>query len=153
MKKLTIAALVAAQLASVAPAPAADLIDTREQESTRTGSFAGARLRISLDREPRERVRAGLTIAPTTQSVRADGATRLRIGEGLEYGVTDRRGPALALAGRPVRELAEGPRGPDGQRKNVSTLGWVAIGVGVVVVGFVGFSLWVLHNVNKEDDG
>ena len=43
MKKIVIAALLSAQLA--APAAAADLIDSHS-EGTRTGSFAGARLRL-----------------------------------------------------------------------------------------------------------
>ena len=151
MKKITIAALVAAQLASAAPAGAADLIDLAGPNATRIGSFAGARLRISLDREPRERVRAGLTVAPTAQSVRADGVSRLRIGEGVEYGLTDRRGPTLSLGGRPVSELSPGGRGPDGQRRNVSTLGWVAIGVGVVLVGVVGYGLWLTNELNDNE--
>ncbi|HYG29219.1 MAG TPA: hypothetical protein VD887_03280 [Allosphingosinicella sp.] len=151
MKKLTIIALVASQLAAAAPASAADLIDSAAQDSTRMGSFAGARLRISLDREPRERVRAGLTLAPTALAVRADGATRLRIGEGVEFGLSERRGPALSLNGRTISELAEGPRGPDGRRQNVSTLGWVAIGVGVVVVGVAGYAIWLTHEMNSNE--
>ncbi|MEA3041947.1 MAG: hypothetical protein QOC65_1436 [Sphingomonadales bacterium] len=151
MKKLTIAALVAAQLASAAPASAAELIDADAPATSRMGSFAGARLRISLDREPRERVRAGLAIAPTTLGVRADGATRLSIGDGLEFGLSDRRGPALSLSGRPVSELAGGGRGPDGQRRNVSTVGWVAIGVGVVVVGVAGYALWITHELGQNE--
>lgn len=149
MKKILIAALLGAQLA--APAAAADLIEDVRSEGTRTGSFAGARLRISLDGAPRERVRAGLTLAPTTHSLRG-GAARMRIGEGLEYGLTDRRGPALSLAGRPVGELAQGPRGPDGSRQNVSTLGWVAIGAGVVLVAVVGYGIWLTSELNDPHD-
>ena len=151
MKKLTIAALVAAQLASAAPARAADLIEAAGPDSTRIGSFAGARLRISLDREPRERVRAGLTIASTAQSLRADGAARLRISDGLEFGVTDRRGPALSLSGQPVNRLVAGGAGPNGERRNVSTLGWVGIGVGVVLVGVVGYGLWLNHELSSNE--
>jgi len=151
MKKLTMIALVASQLATAAPAGAAELIDSAGQDTTRMGSFAGARIRISLDREPRERVRAGLTIAPTALAVRADGAARRRIGEGVEFGLSDRRGPSLSLSGRPVSELAEGPRGPDGRRQNVSTVGWVAIGVGVVVVGVAGYAIWLTHEMNSNE--
>lgn len=131
MRKLMIAALLAGQAAT--PAVAADLVDTRS-ENVRQGAFAGARLRISLDREARERVRAGVTIAPTRHDVRSDGTARLRLGEGLEFGATERGAPALTLAGQPVRDLAA-PVGPAGTSRNISTIGWVAIGVGVVAVG------------------
>ncbi len=151
MKKLMIAALLAAQVA--VPAQAADLVDTRASEGTRQGAFAGARLRVSLDAEPRERVRAGLTLAPTRHDLSGDGSARLRIGEGLEFGMTDRRAPGLSLAGRPVSEIAQGANGPDGQRRNVSTVGYVAIGVGVVLVAAIGYGLWLDHELsNNEGD-
>ncbi|HEX8654430.1 MAG TPA: hypothetical protein VF693_04310 [Allosphingosinicella sp.] len=151
MKRIAIGALVAAQLASAVPASAAELIDSAAPSSNRMGSFAGARLRISLDREPRERIRAGFAIAPTTLGVRADGATRLRIGEGVEFGLSERRGPALSLNGRTVNELAGGRPGPDGQRQNVSTAGWVAIGVGTVVVAVAGYWIWFTHEMNSNE--
>jgi hypothetical protein len=147
MKKLTIGALVAAQLASVAPAGAAQLLDSAGASSTRVGGFAGARLRISLDPKPRERVRAGLTIAPTSLSLRADGATRFRTGEGVEYGVSDLSKPELSLSGRRVSELVQSGRGPGGERRNLSTTGLVAIGVGVVLVGA---GLLYAHELSKS---
>jgi opacity protein-like surface antigen len=151
MKKLTIAALLAAQLA--VPAQAADLVDTRGVEETRQGAFAGARLRVSLDAQPRERVRAGLTLAPTRHDLRGDGSARLRFGEGLEFGLSDRRAPGLSLAGRPVAEIVQGAGGPQGDRRNVSTAGWIGIGVGVVAVAVVGYGLWLNHELsNNEGD-
>jgi hypothetical protein len=139
MKKVMIAALLAAQLA--VPAQAADLVDTRASEGMRPGGFAGARIRISLDAEPRERVRAGVTIAPTRHDMRGDGSARLRFGEGLEFGFSERRSASFSFAGEPVRDLVS-PVGPDGKRSNVSTVGWVAIGVGVAAVTV--FSLYAL---------
>lgn len=143
LKKIAIAALISGQLAS--PAMAADLVDGRT-ESVRTGAFAGLRLRVSLDAEPQERVRGGLTFAPTRHDVATDGSARLRMGEGLEYGLSDRRAPELRFAGRPVRELAVGP---NGRRQNISTIGWVAIGV--VVVG-VGAAAWFIDAMNDASD-
>lgn len=137
MKKLTIAALVAAQLASVAqPAMAADLV---QQETPRMGAFAGARLRIPLGgaREER-RLRAGLTLAPTMRNQGADGASRLSFGEGLEFGIAGREPARLSLAGVPVNRLARSGTGPDGQRLGISTIGWIAIGVGTAIVIVVG---------------
>lgn len=134
MKKLMMAALVAGQLATAAtPAAAADLVDTRSDTVMQPGGFAGARLRIALDGAPPERVRAGVTIAPTRHDVRGDGSATLRIGEGLEYGVSERRAPGFSFAGQPVRDIVS-PVGPNGQRQNISTVAWVAIGVGVVAV-------------------
>ena len=131
MKKVIIAALVASQLAI--PAQAADLVDTRASEGMRPGGFAGARIRVSLDAEPRERIRAGLTVAPTRHDLSGDGSARLRFGEGLEFGLSERRPAGFSFAGEPVRDLVS-PIGPDGNRRNISTVAWVGIGVGVLAV-------------------
>jgi opacity protein-like surface antigen len=139
MKKLMIAALLAAQIA--VPAQAADLVDARTSEGMRPGGFAGARLRVSLDAEPRDRVRAGLTVAPTRHDLRGDGSSALRFGEGLEFGMSERRAAGFSFAGQPVRDIVS-PVGPDGERRNISTVGWVAIGAGVVAVTV--FSLYAL---------
>lgn len=132
MKKLTIAALLAGQMATaVPPAIAAPLEDHPSLTDQRRGAFIGARLRIPLDGARDERrLRAGLTLAPTVRTRNADGAGRLRFGEGLELGVAGREPVRLSLAGRPIDRMA----GPDGERLGVSTLGWIAIGVGASVV-------------------
>lgn len=151
MKKILIAALIAAQVAS--PAAAAELVRDSSAQERRMGAFAGASLRVSLDGAARERVRGGLSVAPTMHDVRADGTARLRVGEGLELGLSDRRGPALSFAGQPVSAIVQGARGPDGDRRNISTLGWVGIGVGVVLVGVIGYGLWLDHELsNNEGD-
>ena len=132
MKKIAITALIVAQTAS--PAAAAELIDARA-DSVRPGAFAGARLRISLDSGPRERVRAGLTLAPTRHVLRTNGSNRLRFGEGVELGSGERGGPQVLVAGQPIRHVVEGGGAPEGARSNMSTVAWVAIGVGVLAVG------------------
>ena len=141
MKKMTIAALVAAQLmTSARPALAADLTDTQAQ---RMGAFAGFRVRLPLDGSADTRaVRAGITLAPTLQSQSRGGEIRTRFGEGLELGIASDEPIRLALAGTPVSRLAQGPAGPDGQRAGVSTIAWVAIGVGVVAI-----SLFALYGL------
>ena len=141
MKKLTIIAMLAAQLLSSAqPALAADLTDAQAQ---RMGAFAGFRVRVPLDGAADTRaVRAGLTLAPTLQSQSRTGEIRTRFGEGLELGISGDRPVRLALAGTPVSRLAQGPAGPDGQRAGVSTVAWVAIGVGVVAI-----SLFALYGL------
>ena len=141
MKRLMIAALLASQaLAAAQPAMAAEQTGGRTQQM---GAFGGIRLRVPLDGRAGERqVRAGLTLAPTLQTRNARGETRTRIGEGLELGFNGDDRVRLTLAGAPVSRLAQGEAEPDGRRAGVSTLGWVAIGVGVVVV--TGAGLWAL---------
>lgn len=143
MKKLTIIALVAAQVTAVAqPAMAAELTDGRTQAM---GAFAGARLRVPLDGRTGEReVRAGLALAPTLQSRSASGETRTRIGEGLELGFNGDDRLRLSLAGQDMRRLgaAQADEEEDEDRGGPSTLGWIAIGVGAVAV--TGAGLWAL---------
>jgi hypothetical protein len=149
MKKLLISAVLGAQLVPfAAPARAADLVAGAERQEARMGAFAGGRLRIALGGEGRERVRAGLTVAPALHRA-ADGATRLRIGEGLEYGLTERRPLGVSLAGY---RMADARQAAEGQRHNVSTTGWVAIGVGVVVLTGVAVFGWMVHEGNKQTD-
>ena len=136
--RTTIALLAAVQaLAAATPVQAAELSPDRSAASQRSGGFAGARLRVPLGRAGRETVRAGLAVAPVVQDARTDGSLRTRFGEGLELGFAGSAEPRLALGGTPVRQLVGGRAGPDGRRLGVSTFGWVAIGVGVVVVAVV----------------
>ena len=98
MRKMTIAALLAAQILGAAqPAFAADFASGQEQ---RVGGFAGFRLRIALDGPERRQVRAGLALAPTLGIRDFRGATRSRIGEGVEFGYRSGRPLALSIAGR-----------------------------------------------------
>ena len=135
MKRMTITGLIAAQLLTAAqPALAADLADSRSRTSE-TGLFAGFRLRVPLAGETgRQPVRAGFAVAPTVQSRALDGGeVRTRFGEGLEFGFNGREQVGLSLAGTPVSRLIQGPDSPQGEKAGVSTIGWVAIGVGALV--------------------
>ena len=137
MKKLMIMALLGSQLMTVAqPAFAAELTENRTQQM---GAFAGLRLRVPLDGNLQQRqVRAGLAVAPLMHSRAMNGETRLRIGEGVELGITGREPVQLSLAGTPVNRLAQGPAGPDGRRMGISTIGWIAIGIGAAAIIIVG---------------
>jgi hypothetical protein len=139
MKKLLIAALLAAQLT---PAAAAEFAPTRETDA---GAFAGVRLRVSLDGAAGERrVSAGLTVAPALRTRDNGGEVRTRIGEGIELGVASNEPVRLSIAGTPVSRLTSRGDAPQGRRAGVSTLGWVAIGVGaVLVVGLTAGYLWI----------
>jgi len=137
MKKLTIAALVAAQLGAAAPARAADLdgpfVDNRR------GAFVGITLRARSG-GPDSGYRAGLTLAPTSHS-RIGANSRMAIGEGLELGVSPGQRPMVTLAGQRLDRMSLFGERPEGDRQNMSTIAKVAIVAGVVViVGFVAFA-------------
>src|SRR5207237_7401950 len=132
MKKLLIAALVAGQvLTTAAPAFAQNYAPVWETE---TGMFSGVRLRVPFGGAAREPVRAGRAFAPTTRTEHQDGRVRTRVGEGLEFGMVGREPMQFSVAGTPVNRLAQGRTGPDGRRLGVSTVGWIAIGVGASLV-------------------
>jgi hypothetical protein len=99
------------------------------------GAFAGARFRLQLG--PTLEARAGLALAPLGRSVGHDGAVRMRLGEGLALELGRKQPLSLTLSGTRLDQLRFGPSGknvPPGDRKGFSTLGYVAIGVGVVLV-------------------
>lgn len=136
MRKLTIAALVASQMMAAMPAAAADLEGPFVDD--RRGAFAGIRLRATLGGRD-EGYRAGLTIAPTSHS-RMGANSRTAIGEGLDLGISPGTRPTVTLAGRRLDRMSLYGEPVGGERKNVSTLGKVAIVAGVlVVVGAVAF--------------
>ncbi len=134
MRQYLAAALVTAQIATAAqPAMAADLGE-RGTVAQRQGAFAGARLRIPLNGSRAGKAQAGLTVAPIVQGRQADGSIRTRFGEGVELRLTGETGPQMAFGGRSLAQLTEGRTGPDGRKLGVSTIGWIAIGVGVAAV-------------------
>jgi hypothetical protein len=136
MKRLTIAGLLSAQLATAQPAFAAELAEARTQQ---TGGFAGFRMRVPLDGAADERrLRAGLTLAPTLHSRTAAGESQLRFGEGIELGIAGRQPLRLTLAGQDLGRLGAQEGEQDEDRGGPSTLGWIAIGVGTLAVIVVG---------------
>ncbi len=143
LKKMLVGGLIAAQV-FVPPLAAAEL---GLRESNRVGAFAGVRMRLPLDGQSSDRqMRAELALAPAVHSRSGEGQGRTRFGDGLSFGIRRDQVPELRLAGTRIDRLGLAPNGsaPDGQRAGVSTLGWVAIGLGataVVVIG-VGY-LWL----------
>lgn len=155
MRLAIIAGLVAGQiLVTAQPVAAADFAEGRSIE---TGAFAGLRVRVPLGADPERRgITAGLTVAPTMRSTTMDGRSRLGIGEGIELGIRQRENVTLRLAGTRFDRIgiAPGNRAPEGPRANVSTLGWIAIGVGTIVLtAAVGVAVLV-HEIqeNEYDD-
>jgi hypothetical protein len=142
-----ISALIAGQVALAAqPAAATGLVAGDERE---VGAFAGLSLRVPLDGHAGERrPQLGLAFAPTVRTQNLQGAARTRIDQGVELGFTGDQRVRLSLAGTPVSRLAQGREGPDGRRLGVSSLGWMAIGVGDVAVGA---AAWFYFTITDED--
>lgn len=141
MKKAAVALIVATQLlAPLAPASAAMGFDSPEQ--TRMGAFAGARFRLALGGADRGRAKLGLTLAPTRQTLAADGRRLLRFGEGIELGFVNGEPFAARLGGQ---RLADAGASADTRerRMGVSTIGAAGIAAGAIVAGLVIYALAV----------
>jgi hypothetical protein len=137
--------LVAGQLTFAAqPALAATL---GPGEQTRIGAFGGVQLRVPLGGARAEAPRASLGIAPVARTQDLNGAGRTRIGEGLQLSLEPNRPVTLYLAGTRLDRLGMAPSGetPGGERAGISTLGWVGIGVGALVVVAAGVGFWFLE--------
>jgi len=152
MKTIAIAALITSQIGLAAqPALAADLTDHRGAMAQRQGAFAGARLRVPLGGGKSNKVRAGLAVAPLVQGRSNSGEIRTRFGEGVEFGIAGREHkPGLSIAGTPVSQLAQGKSGPTGDRKGVSTIGWVAIGIGTAAALWLGTTYLIYKNSDED---
>jgi hypothetical protein len=86
-----------------------------------------------------------------TQARQSDGSLRTRFGEGLEFGVSGDDKVGLSFA--PLARLSEGKAGPNGRKAGVSTIGWVAIGVGTVAVVVLGaYALCASETICNFDD-
>jgi len=149
MKRRMIGALLGAQLLTAAqPAMAAEVNAVRD---THMGAFGGVRIRLPLDGDVRDRqLRAGLTVAPTLQSRMPDGETRLRIGEGLEFGVRGSEPARLSFAGRDLRRLAAQSGDGDDDGGGLPTGAWIAGGIVLVAIGAVVFAAITLENASDD---
>ena len=146
MKKVLIAALVAAQPLATWPASAAE-IGLREQP--RAGAFAGIRLRIALDGVERDRqIRAGLTVAPTRHGRDSRGGARMQIGEGVEYGFRSGRQPSFSIAGQDLARARRAAAQGEEEGGGTSTWVWVAVGVAAAGIG-VGLFYKVLDDASE----
>ena len=142
MRSMIFPWLVAGQLAfATTPAFAAGLAPG---EQTRVGVFTGFQLNVPLGGSRAEPPRASLGIAPLAHSQGLDGAAQTRIGEGLQLSLEPDRPVTLNLAGTRLDRLglAPGAQAPEGQRAGISTLGWVGIGAGALIVVAGGVAFW-----------
>ena len=113
--------------------------DWRNQVTdTRPGAFVGARIRLPLGGgTDAGRPNAALTIAPAVRSVSAEGEIRTRTGEGISLNLASASGMTLTLAGvraDPALGFTPGRKTSAGQKLGLSDAGWVAVGVGGVLL-------------------
>jgi hypothetical protein len=161
---IAITALLSASAAQAARDPGLMLHDTHA-DSRRIGAGAqvsltlplGGAVRASERAEPQLSLSAGPSVVRSGSTI-AVGA-RSTVVPLTELAVRPGHSTTWSLAGQPLaasystaalRERSD--RGPDGERNNISTLGAVAIGVGVVVI--VGAVLFVdaVRDANRNSD-
>jgi len=134
MKSITLASFVAAQIFASGPATAASP-DQMASAHVDGGMFAGARLRVPLGGASPPKPRLMLSLAPMMRSQSADGRVQLRFGEGMAIGPGEGRALRISLAGQPLSAFAPRAAKVDTANANgISTIGWVAIGAGVLLV-------------------
>lgn len=144
MKTLVITAVIAGQIGLAAqPALAATIEDQRASQQ-QVGTFAGARLRLTLGGEKAARPGLGLGVAGVTQSRAPDGETRMHFSDGVQLGYSSDRRLGLMVAGKSLKAhkaaLQSDQEDDDGD--GISTLGWVGIiAGGVLIVGGIGVAL------------
>jgi hypothetical protein len=165
MKKLTIGALLAAQLLGAAqPISAAPLDNDRiglgEQHR---GTFIGARFRIPFGGENAGRPRAALSLSAVDHGRQADGGMRTRFAEGIELGVSPNRPLTLSIGGASfARRLAaaqgEEQQPADNRGRQARTGGKILKGlavvaiIGVAVIGGLYLALTVACDDNRCDE-
>lgn len=146
MKKLTVGALLAAQLLGAAqPLLAApldnDRIGSGEQHR---GTFIGARFRVPFGGEDAGRPRAALSLTSVDHGRQMDGRVRTRFAEGIELGVSPNRPLTLSVGGASLaRRLAAAPgeeQPPTDNRERQNRTGRTVL-KGLAVVAIVGVAV------------
>jgi hypothetical protein len=144
-------ALVGLVLANIVAAPIQAAGWENQATDVRPGAFVGARVMLPLGGQAPARPRATLAIAPTLSRISDDGMIQTQIGEGLALNLQGKSKATLTVAGIRADEAFEDRMGEDNW-SGVSTGGWIAIGVGTVLVaGAIGAALFVdAVNDNSE---
>lgn len=153
MKYLVSAVLVAAQLAATAqPAFAAEV---RREATAATGTFGGLRLRMPLGGTRAERApHLGLAFAPTLHSMGESGEAHMRIGEGLELGLSERRPTlGLSIAGRRLG-AAQGENSDENEDDDggIDTGEALLIAGGVLVLAAGAGLIWLVDAMNDASE-
>ena len=123
-----LAAMLASQ--SVAAAPETAMLFTDHQR----GTFVGARLRLPLGNKT-EKPSLGLAFTGMERGKTGE----LHFSRGLELGLSNDHRLNLSVSGKPLNTLRpnltqHSGQVPHGQKAGVSTVGWIAIGVGAALI-------------------
>jgi hypothetical protein len=143
MKQVLIASLLAAQVMTT-PAFAASLEDHPAAAQSRSGAFAGARIRIGFGGRDHGKARAGLTLAPMSRSATADGVIQRRFAEGIEYGFRGNERAQLSIAGQLIEKRrlgAQDDKDEDDDDGGIPT--WALVAGGVVIAAGVGLAIFI----------
>lgn len=166
MKKLTIGALLAAQLLGAAqPIAAAPLDNDRIGMGEQyRGTFIGARFRVPFGGENAGQPRAALSLTAVDHGRRADGGVRTRFAEGIELGLSPNRPLTLSIGGASFASRLAAAQGGEEQQpadnrgrqartggKILKGLAVVAI-IGVAVIGGLYLALTVACDGNRCDE-
>jgi len=106
------------------------------------GIFLGATMKVGRNSHFRAREAVSLKMAGTS---RTSSSHELAIEEGLELGFSPNRRLQLSIGGQAVSDIK-------GRRNNLSTLGAIGIGVGVLAVIGAIVVANEIHDANHEDD-
>jgi len=139
-------------LASLVAMPVQAMAAQYDGSDTRMGTFAGARFQVPLGAKTASKPRAALAIAPTMSRISGGAIVRTNIGEGIALNFGGK--PTLTLAGIPADQaLGLVPsKGADTKQKlNLSTGGWIAVGVGSLAIG-VGLVYLKLVDIAAHDE-
>ena len=114
------------------------------------GTFVGARFQVSLGGGRPARPRTSLAIAPTRSYLSRGVVVKTTIGQGVALDFGQRL--ELRLAGLPAKRVlglhSSGESDPM-NKQNLSTGGWVAVGLGVTAVAG---GLYFLHLVDEAEE-
>jgi hypothetical protein len=146
--------LAAFVIASLLAAPVTAAASSNDAANVRPGAFVGARLKVPLGHTD-ERPRAELAFAPTQSRISSSGQVRTEIGEGLTFGVSAKSKPTLTIAGTRADVafgLRQGSKSEVDPKLGISTVGWVAIGVGVVALAAGAYFVHLVREADKNSD-
>ena len=149
MRKSIMVLLIAGSMALPASVVAAPFDNT----NVHPGAFVGAKIKLPLGRESSRKARAALAVAPTSSRISDGSILETRIGEGIALNFGSR--PNLTLAGiRADRALGlVSTKGLDSdQTLGLSKGGWIAVGVGAVVLGAAIYDFSVYDEARDNTD-
>ena len=123
-----------------------------QSETSRNGTFVGARLSLSFSGRKAPQPKASLAIAPTRMQLTSRGPKPTQVSEGIALSFGPHEKSRLTIAGAPAASILgmQSQSGKDSDKKlGISTGGWIGIGLGVVAVAG---AIYFVHMVDEARD-